>query len=368
MTRRLAAIASVVTVWLVAIIGFASPASAHSVSGVGATNWQTTLTSLSPAPAGLTVKVVENGSRLELTNRGPEIVVFGYEGEPYLRVGPKGVFINSRSPAAYLNCSRSGCTVPASADAHGEPRWEQFSAGQTVLWHDHRIHWMGQSLPPDVARDPGTRHVQARWTVTMAQGSTVITAAGDYTWIPGTAAFPWLVVAAAFAAVALVVVPTRSWRWLAVAAGVVTAVDFAHAVAVAWSWAGGSVFRVTQLFEGSSYQMPGWILGVLSVGLLFRGRPRGRQAAACAGASALLFTGLLDFPVLSRSQAPFNGSLAVDRLSVAACLGLGLGVLVAAVVLIGVDRPRIEYDTDDTDAVADDDDVQAVAALAGGRG
>ena len=71
MSRRLAATASVVTVWLVAIIGFASPASAHSVSGVGATNWQTTLTSLSPAPAGLTVKVVENGSRLELTNRRP---------------------------------------------------------------------------------------------------------------------------------------------------------------------------------------------------------------------------------------------------------------------------------------------------------
>jgi hypothetical protein len=368
-TRRLANTAAVVTIWLVATLGLAAPASAHSVSGVGATNWQTTLTSISPARAGLTVKVVENGSRLELVNRGPEIVVSGYEGEPYLRVGPKGVFINSRSPAAYLNCSRSGCSVPASADAQAAPHWEQFSTGQTVLWHDHRIHWMGKSLPPDVARDPGSRHVQARWTVTMSQGPTVITAAGDYTWIPGTTAFPWLVVAAAFAGVALVVAHTRSWRSLAVATAVVTSVDFAHAVAVAWSWTGGTVFRVTQLFEGSSYQMPGWILGFLSVGLLVRGRPRGRQAAACAGASALLFTGLLDFPVLSRSQAPFNGPLAVNRLSVALCLGLGLGVVVAAVVLIRADRPRIEYETDDPDTVGDDEDAdhedQAVAAVAG---
>jgi hypothetical protein len=202
----------------------------------------------------------------------------------------------------------------------------------------------------------------------MAQGPTVITAAGDYTWIPSTTAFPWLVVAAAFAGVALVAVRTRSWRWLAVATAVLTSVDFVHAVAVAWSWAGGTLFRVTQLFEGSSYQMPGWILGFVSVGLLIRKRPRGRQAAACAGASALLFTGLLDFPVLSRSEAPFNGPLAVDRLSVALCLGLGLGVLVAAVVLIRADRPRIEYETDDPDSAAGEDDAdeeQAVAALAG---
>jgi len=359
-TRRLVAAIVVAFLWLIGMVGLAAPAPAHSVSGVGATNWKTTLASVSPALPGLAVRVVENGSRLEVTNHGPEIVIFGYGGEPYLRVGPQGVFINALSPAAYLNCSRSGCPVPASADAHAPPRWEQFSTGQTIRWHDHRIHWMGRTLPPEVAQAPGVRHLQARWAVTMAQGPTVVTAAGDYTWIPGETPFPWLLLAVGLAGVALVVALTRSWRWLAAATGVVTVVDFGHAVGVAWSWAGGSAFRLSQLLEGSSYQIPGWILGVLAVGLLARGRPRGRQAAACAGGSALLFTGLLDFTVLGRSNAPFAGPLTIDRAEVAICLGLGLGVLTGALALLRADRPRIEY----TDDEGDDEGIESEAPAA----
>jgi hypothetical protein len=344
MTRRLFALAVVPLAWLVGMVASAAPASAHSVSGVGATNWQTTLTGVIPATPGLSVRVVENGSRLEVTNHGPDVVVLGYEGEPYLRIGPHGVFINTRSPAAYLNCSRSGCSVPATADAGATPRWEQFSNSQTALWHDHRIHWMGNQLPPDVARAPGQRHVQARFTVTLLQGSSRIEVKGDYTWVPGPGPFPWLVLAAALAAVAILVAVTRSWRVLAVATGLVVAFDFGHAVAVAGSWSGGPVFRVAQLFEGSSYQIPGWILGALAVRLLSRGRPRGRQAAACAGASAVLFTGLLDFQVLARSQGPFAGPVALDRLCVAVCLGLGLGVVAGALALIRADHPRVEYE------------------------
>jgi hypothetical protein len=344
MTRRLFAVVAVPLVWLVATATSAAPASAHSVSGVGATNWKTALTSVTPATAGLTVRVVENGSRLEVTNHGPEVVVLGYDAEPYLRIGPRGVFINTRSPAAYLNCSRSGCSVPDTADLKAPPRWQQFSSGQTALWHDHRIHWMGNQLPPDVARAPGMRHVQAQFTVTMLQGTSPVTVRGEYTWVPGHGTFPWLLLAALLAGVAVVVAVTRSWLVLAMATGLVVAVDFAHALAVAWSWAGGSMFRVAQLLEGSSYQIPGWILGAVAVRLLWRGRPRGRQAAACAGASAVLFTGFLDFTVLARSQAPFAGPLGLDRLCVAVCLGLGLGVLVGAMALIRADRPRIEYD------------------------
>jgi hypothetical protein len=345
-TRRLFASAVVALIGLVAMVGLAPPASAHSVSGVGATNWQTTLTGVSPAVAGLTIRVVEDGSRLEIVNHGPEIVVDGYDGEPYLRVGPKGVFINTKSPAAYLNCSRNGCPVPAAADAKAPPEWQQFSTGQTVLWHDHRIHWMGRQAPPDVARDPGVRHVQDRWTVTMTQGATPITVTGELTWVPGSNPFPWLLLALALAGIGAVVALTRSWRWLALATGVVTAVDFAHAVGVAWFWAGNWIFKAAELFEGSSYQIPGWILGYLAVRLLLRGDRRGRVAAAIAGGSALLSTGVLDFTVLSRSQAPFTGPLVVDRLAVAICLGLGVGVLVGALALIRAERPKVEYDDD----------------------
>jgi hypothetical protein len=53
-----------------------------------------------------------------------------------------------------------------------------------------------------------------------------------------------------------------------------------------------------------------------------------------AGISAALFTGLLDITVLSRSQAPFNGLIGVDQLTVAVSLGLGVGVATAAFVAL----------------------------------
>ncbi|HEV7536029.1 MAG TPA: hypothetical protein VGP90_10370, partial [Acidimicrobiia bacterium] len=75
--------ASAVALWL----GLAAaPASAHSVSGVSATNFHTHLKSVTPDIPGLDVKVVEAGSRLQVENHsGTEIVVLGYKDEPYLR-------------------------------------------------------------------------------------------------------------------------------------------------------------------------------------------------------------------------------------------------------------------------------------------
>ena len=74
-------------------IALASPAAAHSVTGVSATNFKTTLESVEPRVAGLTMRVIEGGSRFELTNTtGSDAIVLGYDGEPYLRIGPEGVF------------------------------------------------------------------------------------------------------------------------------------------------------------------------------------------------------------------------------------------------------------------------------------
>ena len=83
------------------------------------------------------------------------MVVLGYDGEPYLRVGPRGVFENRRSPATYLNRSRIPTTKPPkSADSSAAPVWHRVSSGTTATWHDHRAHYMGTSEPPAVQRDP----------------------------------------------------------------------------------------------------------------------------------------------------------------------------------------------------------------------
>lgn len=346
-TRRLVASGLAALTLMLGLVVTAVPASAHSVSGVGATNWQTVLTSVSPPLAGLTLRVVENGSQLELVNHGPEVVVYGYEGEPYLRVGPKGVFINTRSPAAYLNCSRTGCPVPVNADAAAAPVWEQISTGQAILWHDHRTHWMGKQPPPEVAANPGVRHVQASWTVTMARGATPVSARGYYVWVPGPSAFPWLIVVLTLLSATLAAALSRSWRWLAALTAVVAAVDFAHAVMVAWFWTGNSVFKVAELFDGSSYQIPGWILGIAATWLLWRHQALGRKLAVVVGASAVIFTGTFDAAVLDRPFAPFDGSILLNRICVAVCLGIGAGVVVGCIALLRAARSRVEYLDDD---------------------
>jgi hypothetical protein len=68
--------------------------------------------------------------------------------------------------------------------------------------------------------------------------------------------------------------------------------------------------------------------------LLWRRSPDGLYAAAFAGVSAALFTGILDITVLSRSDAPFNGPMSLDRVTVAVSLGLGVGLAVGAVLAL----------------------------------
>jgi hypothetical protein len=342
------------------LISLAQPASAHTVSGVGATNWKTTIIGLSPAVPGLSVRVIEDGSRLELTNHRAEVVVLGYDQEPYLRVGPGGVFENTLSPATYLNCSRKGCPVSPAANPQAPPQWKRISSGQTARWHDHRTHWMGTRPPPDVERAPGQIHQRPPWTVTLVQGDTRIAVTGRLTWVPGQNPAPWLLLALALAVLAAALGVFGYWGVpLAILVAVLTINDFYHAAAIAWSFGGGFWTKFGKFFSGSFYSTIGWILGVLAVWLLVRRRVDGLYAAVFAGISAALFTGLLDIAVLSRSQAPFDGLIGVDQLTVAVSLGLGVGVATAAFVALR----RVPRETDGSDEeqgdewLGDDDDA-----------
>ena len=99
--------------------------------------------------------------------------MLGYDGEPYLRVGPNGVFENIRSPATYLNRSTTITGAPPkSADAKASPRVAHACRpGTTASWHDHRAHFMGGDDPPAVARDPDTRRVVDNCVIPMRVGN-----------------------------------------------------------------------------------------------------------------------------------------------------------------------------------------------------
>ena len=347
--RRILLAASAVVVWLGVA---AAPASAHSVSGVSATNYHTHLRSVTPAVPGLDIKVVEAGSRLQVTNHsGQEVVVLGYKDEPYLRIGPEGVFENKLSTATYLNQTRKGRQPPEAAEKAkpGDVDWLKISSDPVARWHDHRIHWMLATNPSTVQAAPGQRHVVIpQWTVTMLisrgtppaprEGAQTITVKGDLVWQPGSTALPWYVLAAAL--LALVVVVGRSARWapgLAAVTAVLLAVDVFHAVGLGLANAGGLGYRLAKSVTQSPLAVLGWAGAILAIVWLLRRRLDGLSAAALAGLWIALLGGVSDAGALSHSEVPFGFGAALARIAVATSMGLGFGLAVAAALrLTGV--------------------------------
>lgn len=314
--------------WLVAL---ATPAAAHAVAGEDASNLLTRLLSIAPEVSGLHLEVIENGNRLELTNNtGQEIVILGYQDEPYLRVGPDGVAENVRSPATYLNRDRDATTaVPGSADADAEPEWSQISDGNVARWHDHRVHWMRDD-DPQAARDaPGERHTVQEWLVTMRAGDTLVEGRGDLVWIPGPSPLPWLALAAGLFVVTTVASWSDAWRpAVAAALAVLIVADIVHAVGVTLASPAGLGSQVGNIFSGGGIvSVLGWIVGIVGLVLLVRGRATGLVAAAFAGMLIAFNGGISDLGGLSRSQIIFAWPENLARAATVVALGIGLGLL-----------------------------------------
>jgi hypothetical protein len=190
--RRFALIAA-------AILVSASPAGAHGEGGK-TTGFSSTIEAINPAAPGLVVEVLDGDDRLFLRNgTGREVVVFGYDSEPYLRFDSGSVYRNVRSPAVYLNADRyAQGEVPASADPDAAPVWRRLRLGHSHEWHDHRIQWMSTIAPDEVRADPDGPHHVFDWRVpiTVSGRPTAITGSLDYTPVGGGEPSAWVFVAA----------------------------------------------------------------------------------------------------------------------------------------------------------------------------
>ncbi len=206
---RVLAVAVVVT----ALGWVASVASAHE----GNPNFRSDVRGVAPAVEGVDVRVVNYDDSLELRNGSSEpVTVLGYRNEPYVRIGADGaVEVNRRSPTLYLNDDRyaEGVRVPASADPQAPPMWELVDGSGRYAWHDHRIHWMSRTVPPQV-KDEGKRTKVFDWRVPLDVGDRPVKISGTLTWVgkPG-GGFPIggaiSLVAATLAGLLLVVVVRR---------------------------------------------------------------------------------------------------------------------------------------------------------------
>ena len=174
----------VVAVALLALLALAPAAAPHPRAKGYARGFQSKILSVRPEVAGLEIAVVDGDDRLRVSNTsGTELVVLGYDGEPYLRIGPRGVHRNERSPAAYLNRDRfARVSVPLKADPGASPEWRNVSTRPVWQWHDHRIQWMGAGPPTQVRDAPRRTHAIFDWTVPAKLGDETLTVTGrlDY--------------------------------------------------------------------------------------------------------------------------------------------------------------------------------------------
>ena len=144
-----------------------------AVAHQGNPNFRSIVDGVTPAVRGLKLQVLNYDDRFELTNRsGQTVTVQGYNGEPYARVLADGtVELNKRSPAYYLNDDRyADVKVPGSADAKAAPQWTIVDRTGDLQWHDHRMHWMSKSMPPQV-KDKSKRTKVFDYAIPLAVGS-----------------------------------------------------------------------------------------------------------------------------------------------------------------------------------------------------
>ena len=275
---------------VLAVVVTASPAAAHGLDGVGPTNYETRVHSISPPIQGIEVRPVDLGEHLELHNgTDQDVVVIGYRGGPRLTAAP----------------------------------------GETVRWHDHRAHWMGTSDPPVVRDDRGTSHVVQRFDIDLRVGDRTTTVRGDVIWEPPPSGVPWLLGALALALLVTGLSRTRQWRLvLAGALGVAVVAEVVH---LAGSW-GATTASFASKLGSNIYAFGGIAFGLVALFLLVRRRDPydATPASLLAGLVISLTGGLADLPSFARSQLATTLPDSVARTAVMVTLGLGAGVAVAS--------------------------------------
>ena len=154
------------------LLAIVTLASLPAIAGAhpGNPDFRSVIQGFSPQIPGVNVQVLNWDSDMQLSDPGHHtVVVYGYDHDQYARILPNGtVQVNQRSPAAYLNEDRYGTTpVPSSANPKAPPQWKTVNESGTFVWHDHRMHYMSPSTPPQV-KDKGQRTKIFDYTIPLS--------------------------------------------------------------------------------------------------------------------------------------------------------------------------------------------------------
>ncbi|HWS34417.1 MAG TPA: hypothetical protein VN408_16955 [Actinoplanes sp.] len=300
--------------WLLAVAGAtivpATPAFAHAGDTTSVSHYRVTVTGLSSPLDGLSVRVVEGGARLELSNTsGRTIEVLGYSGEPYLEVRPDGTWENVHSPATYVNQTLGGGTaVPPVANPTSAPAWRRVSDDTTVRWHDQRTQWNEAAVTGD--REQRLRE----WVVPLRDQVRTFDVQGTLDYVP----------------------PPRAWLWWAGAALLGLAVAGA---AMRWPGSAGPVSAVAGLttlgyvgagaLDGGGWAAVPIVAGLLACSAVFRPAP---FHLTLAGFVLAAFAGFGSADVFFAAVVPSAGPGWFARLAVLMAIGAGAGLALTGVL------------------------------------
>lgn len=136
---------------LVVVLGVA-PGHLGSGDSVRPRDTETRIAQVMPAlPDGVWVDVIGSDTFLRLRARGHVIEVPGYEDEPYLRLDADGsASVNQNSQTAVLNGDRYGSADLSDFTPGLAEKWEPLEATGSLMWHDHRSHWMSPKPPAPI--------------------------------------------------------------------------------------------------------------------------------------------------------------------------------------------------------------------------
>ncbi len=223
--KRLIRIVSIIAVFLVL-----APPAAALADAPGPTDYRSRIIAIDPPINTIHPSVIGGDSFLLMqVDAGTTVVVYGYQGEQYLRYEGDGtVFENQSSPTFALSGSRYGGSLPAGFDEHAPEDWHRVASDGRFAWHDHRIHWMTNVRPP--GKRPGDVVLRSQLPMTVDQIDVKVTV--ESVWNPAASRLPVWFGAAGGLAVALLIGFVRRSRWpeagLAVMAGIATVVGWWH--------------------------------------------------------------------------------------------------------------------------------------------
>jgi hypothetical protein len=184
MSRSLRAIALAAAIAVAAAV----PAWAHQ----GNPNYRSVIDGISPTVPGVKFQVLGYDTQFQVTNHsGKTVTVYGYGGEPYIRILPDGtVQQNHLSPATYLNASDFVTeAAPSFTSTKAAPQWRYVEKTGTYIWHDHRMHWMGAHRPPQV-KDKHKKTKVFDYQVPISVGTQKGQISGTLYWVGSQGGFP----------------------------------------------------------------------------------------------------------------------------------------------------------------------------------